>query len=166
MENFRPMRRNGQQLSEEESVDILKNATSGTLALIGDNGFPYAVPISYAYNNGKLYFHSAPTGHKIDAIKQCNKASFCIIAQDNVLPEKYTTEYRSVIAFGNVYIVDNEEEKLFAARLIGNKYYPNHNETLQNELEKGFARMLIIGFDIVHLTGKEGLELTKKRKNN
>ena len=82
------MRRHRQQLSCEESIGILKKATSGTLALLGDGGYPYAVPISYVYDEGKLYFHSAKSGHKVDAIRSCDKASFCVIEQDVIQPEK------------------------------------------------------------------------------
>ena len=90
------MRRKRQQLAEEE-IAILEKATTGTLALLGDNDYPYAVPISYVYHDGKLYFHSALTGHKVDAIRKCDKASFCVIEKDDVQPEKYTTFFRSVI---------------------------------------------------------------------
>lgn len=99
MENFREMRRKRQLLSDEESIRILKTATAGTLALLGDEDYPYAVPLSYVYNDGRLYFHSALNGHKIDAIRKYDKASFCVIEKDEVRPEKYTTFFRSVIAF-------------------------------------------------------------------
>ena len=130
MEQFRAMRRKRQQLSEEESIEILRKATAGTLALLGDGGYPYAVPISYVYANGKLYFHSALSGHKVDAIRNCDKASFCVIAQDEIQPKKYTTYYRSVIAFGRIYIIEDENEKLATARLLGNRYNPNDEESL------------------------------------
>ncbi len=94
------MRRKCQQLTDEERMAILQKATAGTLALLGDNGYPYAVPISYAYREGKQYFHIALAGHKVDAIRKCAKASFCIIDQDHVRPFEYTTYFRSVIAFG------------------------------------------------------------------
>ena len=162
MNDFRPMRRIRQQLSEEESISILQGTTAGTLALLGDNGYPYAVPISYVYAEGRLFFHSALSGHKIDAILNCDKASFCVIAQDDVQPSKYTTFYRSVIAFGKIQIIEDEAEKLETARLLGNRYNPNQEEALQKELEKGFARMVMIRFDIEHLTGKEAIELVKK----
>ena len=84
MSEFREMRRKRQQLSNEESIEILLKATAGTLALLGDENYPYAVPISYVYHEGKLYFHSALAGHKVDAIRKCDKASFCVIEQDNV----------------------------------------------------------------------------------
>ena len=125
--------------------------------------FPYAVPISFVYDDGKLYFHSALSGHKVDAIRHCDKASFCMIAQDDVIPEKYTTEFRSVIAFGRIHIIEDEEEKLAAARLLGNRYNPHQDEALQKEIESGLSRMLAIRFDIEHLTGKESIELTRRR---
>ena len=88
---FREMRRFKQLLPQETAIEILNRNTSGTLALIGDNDYPYAVPISYVYIDGKLYFHSAKSGHKIDAIIKHEKASFCVIDQDHIVPEKYTT---------------------------------------------------------------------------
>ena len=93
MSEFREMRRKRQQLSEEESIGILQKATAGTLALLGDEDYPYAVPISYVYYEGELYFHSALAGHKVDAIRKCDKASFCVIEQDDVQPKKYTNKF-------------------------------------------------------------------------
>ena len=161
---FRQMRRKLQQLSEEESIDILRKSTAGTLALLGDNDYPYAVPISYVYADGRLYFHSALSGHKVDAIRKCDKASFCVIDQDEVHPEMYTTFFRSVIAFGRIHIIEDEAEKLTTARLLGNRYNPHHDNALQKEIEGGLSRMLMIRFDIEHLTGKEAEELMKKKK--
>ncbi len=163
MEQFREMRRIRQQLSEEENISILNKSTSGTLALMGDNGYPYAVPISYVYAEGRLYFHSALNGHKVDAIRKCDKASFCVIDKDEVHSEKYTTFFRSVIAFGRIHIIDDETEKLATARMLGNRYNPNQEEALQKELENGLSRMLMIRFDIEHLTGKEAIELKRQR---
>lgn len=163
MEQFRAMRRGRQQLAHEESIRILEQATSGTLALQGDNGYPYAVPLSYVYHDGKLYFHSALEGHKIDAIRRCDKASFCVIASDHVVPEAYTTHYRSVIVFGLIRVVEDHNERLAAARMIGNRYNPHHDEALERELEHGFTRMAVIELAIEHITGKEAIELARAR---
>ena len=163
MSEFRAMRRKRQQLTEEKSIGILQKSTAGTLALLGDNGYPYAVPISYVYADGKLYFHSALSGHKIDAIRNSDKASFCVIDQDEVHPEKYTTYFRSVIAFGRIHIIEDEQEKLATARLLGDRYNPNQEEALQKEIEKGLSRMVMIRFDIEHLTGKQAIELVKRK---
>lgn len=164
MSEFREMRRKRQQLSEEESIAILQKATAGTLALLGDNDYPYAVPISYVYADGRLYFHSALSGHKVDAIRKCDKASFCVIEQDEVHQEKYTTFFRSVIAFGRIHIIEDETEKLKTAQMLGNRYNPNQEEALQKELENGLSRMLMIRFDIEHLTGKEAIELVRRHQ--
>ena len=150
MMEFREMRRKRQQLAEEESIAILEKATAGTLALLGDNDYPYAVPISYVYHDGKLYFHSALAGHKVDAIRKCDKASFCVIEKDDVQPEKYTTFFRSVIAFGRIHIIEDKYEKLEIARMLGNRYNPNQDEALQKEIESGLSRMLVIRFGIEH----------------
>ena len=81
-------------------------------------------------------------------------------------PEKYTTFYRSVIAFGRIHIVEDEQEKLASARMLGNRYNPDQEEALQKELEKGLSRMLVIRFDIEHLTGKESIELVRHESEN
>ena len=132
---FREMRRKNQALSLEEcikkqlldyrkSVDILNRGTAGVLALLGDNDYPYTVPISYVYDNSKIYFHSAKAGHKIDAIRKNRKASFCVLDQDQVIPEEYTTYFRSVIAFGQIRILEKESEIQEAMEKLAFKYYP------------------------------------------
>lgn len=157
------MRRNRQLLPEEESIAILENGTSGVLALSGDNGYPYAVPISYVYNDRKLYFHSALNGHKIDAIRRNGLASFCVIAQDIVVPAEFITRFRSVIAFGRIRIIDEPVEKRRTAELLAAKYDPDNLGNLDREMEKGFDRMCMIELEIEHLTGKEAIELARKK---
>jgi len=159
---FREMRRKKQLLSIKESIEILKYRTSGVLALLGDNNYPYAIPISYVYDNYKIYFHSAKTGHKIDAVKKCNKASFCVIDQDNIIPEEYTTYFRSVIAFGKVRILDDKEEIRKAIEKLAIKYQPKDSETNRNKaIAKELNLLCIIEFSIEHITGKEAIEITK-----
>ncbi len=158
------MRRFRQQLSKPECDHILSNATSGTLAVLGDNGYPYAVPISHVYADDKLYFHSAITGHKVDAIRQCDKASFCVIAADDVHPSEFTTYFKSVIAFGRIHIIETEGERLHAARLLGERFNPGDADGLKKELNRFFSHMLLLRMDIEHISGKEAIELRKKRK--
>ena len=156
---FQKMRRFKQELQQNEIERILRHNTSGVLALIDTDGYPYSVPLSYVYSDDKIYFHSAKSGHKIAAIKNCNKATFCVIDKDDVQPEKYTTFYKSVIAFGNVEIVGDNAETLYAIKELGEKYYPNHDKELQTEIEKFKSAFLIIRFDIEHITGKQAKEL-------
>lgn len=88
---FREMRRKAQQLTNEECIEILKNATSGVLGVFGDDGYPYTVPVSHVFEDGKICFHCAKTGHKIDSIRRNEKVSFTVIAQDEVMPKERTT---------------------------------------------------------------------------
>lgn len=159
---FYKMRRIKQELRKSEIEHILCNNSSGVLAVMDQNGYPYTVPLSFAYTNGKIYFHSALNGHKIDAVKNCSKSTFCIIDKDDVQPEKYTSFYKSVIAFGNIKIVEDNDEILFAIKEIGDKYYPDHDNELQIEIEKSKSAFLIMRFDIEHCTGKQAIELAQK----
>jgi len=161
---FRKMRRFNQQLTPEECLEVLNRGTSGVLAVAGDDGYPYAVPLSYAYHDGCLWFHGALTGHKIDAIEHCDKVSFCVIDRDDVVPEKLTTVYRSVIAFGRAHILDDERKIAQGARILGEKFLPGMYARVESEITQSMPRLSVIRLDIEHLTGKEGVELTAQKK--
>ena len=161
---FREMRRHNQQLTSEECIEVLNKGTSGVLAVSGDDGYPYAVPLSYAYKDGALWFHGAITGHKIDAIERCSKVSFCVIDRDDVVPEKLTTVYRSVIAFGKAYVLDDERKIAQGARIIGEKYLRGMGDRIESEIAQSMPKLNVIRMDIEHMTGKEGVELTAQKK--
>ncbi len=164
---FREMKRKKQLLSHLESIKILEKYTSGALGLIGDGNYPYTVPLSYVYSNNKIFFHAAKSGYKIDAIKNNNKASFCIIEKDDVKMKEYTTYYRSVIVFGRVFIIEDEDKKREAIEKLAIKYYPNDNkENRNNIINKEYNAMCMIELDIEHITGKEAIELVKTKKEN
>lgn len=163
---FRPMRRHRQELNAAESVAILENATSGVLGLIGDGGYPYTVPMSHVYKDGKLFFHSAVEGHKVDAILNDSRCSFCVVAKDDVKPSEYTTYFRSVIAFGKIHIVNDNCARLEALQLLGQKFRPGHHSTLQKEIDNGINHVLVLRMDIEHLSGKEAIELVRQRNHN
>lgn len=159
---FREMRRKNQALSEIESIELLKQGTSGVLALLGDDDYPYAVPISYVYDDSKIYFHCAKTGHKIDALKKNPKVSFCVINQDNIVPEEYTTYYKSVIAFGKIRIVEEKETFLEAIEKLAFKYHPTDSVTHRTEtIDKAINNFYMLELQIEHLTGKIAKELIK-----
>ena len=162
---FREMRRKRQQATDEEARRILNDGTSGVLALSGDDGYNYAVPISYALDGDKIYFHAAPAGHKIDAMRRNERVSFCVIDQDVIVPEKFTTHFRSAIAFGRIRIVENDDdpEKRRGLELLMDKYSPEvSDEERAKELSKMRACVVPV-LDIEHLTGKIAKELVAKK---
>lgn len=160
---FREMRRKKQVLSIEDSIAVLNNGTSGVLAVSGDNDYPYAVPLSYVYHDRKIIFHCAQTGHKLDAIARNEKVSFCVIDQDNVVPQEYTSYFRSVIVFGKARILNNEDEKRSALEILAAKYSPDHEQGRLQEIEKHFKQVCLVELVIEHMTGKEAIELVKAK---
>ena len=161
---FRPMRRKRQELTKEMTEDILHRNTAGVLALAGDEEFPYAVPISYVYDGEHIYFHSAAEGHKIDAIQKNPNASFAVIDQDEVIPEKYTTAYRSVVVFGSIRIIEDEGEKRSAVRKLAVKYAPDNTEQQHAaEIDGAWKRFCMLEMSIAHMTGKVGSALVAKK---
>ena len=158
---FREMRRKMQALTAEETAEILKRNTSGVLAVNGDGGYPYAVPLSYVYLDSKLYFHCAGAGHKLDSILKDDKVSFCVIDQDQVVGEEYTTYFRSVIAFGRARVLEGAE-KLRPLVELCEKYYPGHLEQTRQKAEHALKNVSIVEVTIEHMTGKTAMELVKK----
>ena len=161
---FRKMRRFRQQLPQEEAELILRSSTSGVLALLGDDDYPYALPMSHVYHNGKLYFHGAMDGHKADAVRSHPKASYCVIAQDDVVPHRFTALYRSVIAFGRVREVESDEEKRDAIMALAKRYGAQHMPRGEAEIQQTWKRLMMIALDIEHMTGKESRELMADRE--
>lgn len=161
---FREMRRKKQQLSEAECVEILEKNTCGVLAVRGDGGYPYAVPLSYVYAEGAVYFHCAKSGHKLDAIRDCDKVSFCVVDRDVVVPEEYTTYYRSVIVFGKASILEREDEFYGAVEKLAVKYHPKDSkENRDSTIEKSRDAMYMVKIQIEHLTGKQAIELVNRK---
>ncbi|WP_099467522.1 pyridoxamine 5'-phosphate oxidase family protein [Konateibacter massiliensis] len=161
---FREMRRKRQELSFEDCIDVLKKGTSGVLAVAGDDDFPYAVPLSYVYEDSKIIFHCAKTGHKLDAIARNNKVSFCVIDKDDVVPKEYTSYFRSVIAFGKARILDEETEKRTALEKLAERYSPEEVEGRMQEIEKQFKHVCMVEVTIEHMTGKEAIELVRMKE--
>ena len=156
---FREMRRKKQLLSESETIEILQSCTSGVLAVTGDNDYPYAVPLSFAYKDGKLFFHFAKAGHKIDGIKKNNKVSFCVIKTDDVIQKTFTTHFRSAIVFGRARILTEDSEKKYALECLVEKYSPDYITEGQSEIERDWNRVCVAEVKIEHMTGKAAIEI-------
>lgn len=154
---FRKMRRGKQLLSMEDTIAVMDRCTNGVLACLGDEDYPYAVPLSYVYFNDKIYFHSAKAGHKIDAIMKNSKVSFSVIDEDTIVSEKYTSYFRSIIAFGKARIVESDEW-LEAFKALVEKYSGDQPETAKHKEITECTQSYIIAIDVEHITGKEAIE--------
>lgn len=150
---FREMRRKDREISINDSREILTKACYGVLSTISENGYPYGVPVNYVFYNGYIYFHSAKEGHKIDNIKNNSKVSFSIVGSEEVLPDQFTTNYESVIAFGEAEEV-YELEKGEALLEIIKKYSPEFIEKGKKYIEALESKTTVIKIDIKHLSGK------------
>ncbi|HYE08985.1 MAG TPA: pyridoxamine 5'-phosphate oxidase family protein, partial [Patescibacteria group bacterium] len=120
---FRKMRLETNMVTNEAAEEMLNKATNGVLAVDGDGGYPYTVPLSFAYKNDKIYFHStSENSHKIESIKKNPKVSFCVITQDEILPKQFNTLYRSVIVFGKARVLTDSKEIEQGIMTIVKKY--------------------------------------------
>lgn len=164
---FRQMRRTAQQLPREECLEILRAATSGVLAVHGDDGYPYTVPLSYIIDGDSIFFHCAAVGHKLDAIRADEKVSFCVVTQDDVVPETYSTDYRSVVVFGRARVIEDAERKLNIIRKLAVRYAPrNTREHMQREIDESMHHLTIVEITMEHITGKESLNLSRQRNQH
>lgn len=152
---FRQMRRFKQQISKEECIKILKEQPRGVLSLIGDEGYPYGIPLDHWYceEDGKLYFHGAKEGHKIDAIKACDKASYCVMDQGFKKDGEWALNINSVIVFGRISLVEDPEKAKIICTEICRKF-TDYEAYLQHELEHAFPRVQCLELTPEHMTGK------------
>ncbi len=150
---FREMRRFKQQLSEEECAELLRTVPRGVLSVCGDDGYPYGVPMDFVCADGKLYFHCAKEGHKLDAILRNDKVSFCIMDEGYRDAGDWALRIRSVIVFGRMRVLEDAEERITRLRQLGQKYYPDA-ESVESEIERDAARAVVLELTPEHITGK------------
>ncbi len=150
---FRDLTRKKQKLSIVECKEILKQEVRGVLAVIGDDGYPYALPINYYFEeeSNRIYFHSGKVGHKLDAIAKSDKVSFCVYDKGYHKDGHWSLNIRSVIIFGRMQIVDDWSDELmvnFCKRFTGDMEY------IYSEIEKFKSNTAVLCLEIEHLTGK------------
>lgn len=159
---FRPMRRSRQQLSDGEAEQILRDGTTGILAVNGYDGYPYAVPVNYVYSRGRIVFHGATAGHKFEAMSRDSRVCFCVIGKDEPCPEKLTDLYRSVVVFGRVAILQGQAMQE-AAFELGMRFLPDA-QYVRSEIEESLSRLACFEIIPEQITGKEAIELTRQRQ--
>lgn len=152
---FRKMRRFKQQISDEECRKILREEKRGVLSVLGDDGYPYGVPIDFIYyeDENKICFHGARTGHKIDAIKKCDKASFCVYDEGYRKEGEWALNIKSVIAFGRIKIVEDHDRALAISRDLCGKF-TDDQAYVEHELTHSGPAVQCLELTIEHMTGK------------
>ena len=152
---FREMNRKGQQLSHDECIDILKKELRGVLSVIGDDGYPYGLPINHFYceEDGKLYFHSGMEGHKIDALRRCEKVSFCVCDEGTKKEDEWAITFRSVIVFGRAEVIEDREKIYDIARKLSYKF-TSDEEYIAKEIKNAGPRTFMFALVPEHITGK------------
>jgi nitroimidazol reductase NimA-like FMN-containing flavoprotein (pyridoxamine 5'-phosphate oxidase superfamily) len=152
---FREMRRFKQQVSEAECIEILKSTKRGVLSVIGDDGYPYGMPLNHYYceEDGKLYFHGAKAGHKIDAIKACDKVSYCVYDDGFRREGEWALNITSVIIFGRIHLVEDKERALKICSELTRKF-TDDEAYLEKEIANFFRNVQCLELVPEHMTGK------------
>ena len=152
---FREMRRFKQQISEDECVRILKEQPRGVLSMLGDDGYPYGIPLDHWFSekDNCLYFHCAKVGHKLDAIAKHDKVSYCVMDDGNRKDDDWALNINSVVVFGRIKVVEDEEKKREICTNLVRKF-TDDEAYLQKELTNAFPRVNCLELVIEHMTGK------------
>ena len=152
---FRQMRRLNQQISDAQCLEILKKEKRGVLSLLGDDGYPYGIPLNHFFSeeDNKIYFHCAKEGHKIDAIKNYEKASFCVYDSGYRKDGEWALNINSVIIFGKIRLVtDLEITRKICINLV--QKFSDDEKYLEKALQNALSRVQCLEFEIEHMTGK------------
>lgn len=152
---FRAMRRFKQELSEEDCKKVLREELRGVLSVLGDDGYPYGFPIDFYYNEeaNKIYFHGAKAGHKMDAIQNCDKVSFCVYDKGYLKEGDWALNIHSVICFGRIRPVPNTDDVLEQLREMARKSYPNEEE-VEKAMQQSVHAVQMLELTIEHMSGK------------
>lgn len=150
---FRKLRKINYEIPKERVEELIKTTEYGVLSTVGEDGYPYAVPVNYAYINGNIYFHCAREGHKLDNISFNNKVSFTLVPYSKVLSEKFDSEYESVVIFGKVEEVF-DKEKIDGLLGLVYKYSPEYVEAGKAYIDRAQDKVRIMKISFDYVTGK------------
>lgn len=152
---FREVARKKRALNQEQCIEILKNEKRGVLAVLGDEDYPYAVPLNHYYDeaSGKLYFHSGKAGHKVDALKRHQKASFCVYDSGYREEGAWALHIQSVIVFGKIEVIEDYAQAMALCRALSRKF-TDDEAYIDREIEKYGKGTLVFALVPEHMTGK------------
>ena len=153
---FRSIRRNKNEISIDEAKELLRCSRRGILAVNGDNGYPYGIPINYLYDADahKIIFHGAKVGYKVDCLKVCDKVCFTVCGNESIKGESWALFLQSVVVFGRCHLVENQKDTIKLVKKFAMKYYPDE-ETVDAVMASSGRAVQMFEIDIEHLSGKE-----------
>ena len=153
---FRPIRRKKKEIDIDATKELLKCSRRGVLAVNGDEGYPYAVPVNYFYDSDaqKIYFHGARAGHKADALKVSDKVCFTVYGNETVREEAWAPFVQSAVVFGRCHLLEASTATTEILKKIARKYYPNE-QLIDEEIDRSGKAVQLFEIEIEHLSGKE-----------
>lgn len=153
---FRPIRRKAREISTEAAKQLLKQERRGVLAVNGDDGYPYALPINYLYDEeeNKIYFHGALAGHKYDSIKACDKVCFTVYGNEHIEDVEWAPYMQSTILYGRCHMITDQEQAVKLVKKLAMKYFPDE-QTADVEIAQSAKGMQMYEIEIEYLTGKQ-----------
>ncbi len=153
---FRPIRKKKNEIDVNVAQALLQNSRRGVLAVNGDDGYPYAIPVNYLYDteNQKIYFHGARAGHKVDALKACDKICFTVYGNEQIKEEAWAPFMQSVVVFGRCHLLEAGPKATALLKRFAMKYYPNE-QLADEEIEHAGKAVQMFEIEIEHLSGKE-----------
>lgn len=153
---FRPLRKKKNEIGTDAAKNLLHSSRRGVLAVNGDDGYPYAIPINYFYDeaNNRILFHGAKTGHKVDSLKKSDKVCFTVFGNETIRDEQWAPYLQSVVVFGKCRLVESREETLSMVKTFALKYYPNE-AMVNDEIALSGMGVQMFAIEIEHMSGKE-----------
>lgn len=151
------MRRNDRERDSAFAIEVLRDCDYATLATVNPDGTPYCIPISSVLKGEAIYFHCALEGKKLDNIMQNNNVCVCCVRHTKLIPEKFTTEFESAVAVGRCVMVQDDEEKIMALRLVCEKYAASNLDEFDNAIRRSLSKTGIGKIEIISITGKAKL---------
>ena len=153
---FRAVRKKKNEISQDEAKNLLRSSRRGVLAVNGDEGYPYAIPINYLYDeeNNKIIFHGAKAGYKVDSIKKNDKICFTVFGNETFTEENWAPYLQSVVVFGRCHLVENRDDTVSLVKKFARKYYPNE-DMVNEEIANSGKGVQMFEIKIEHLSGKK-----------
>ena len=153
---FRPIRKRKNEIDRNAVETLLNKSRRGVLAVNGEDGYPYAIPVNYLYDKEtqKIYFHGARAGYKVDALRKSDKVCFTVYGNETVREEAWAPFVQSAVIFGRCHLIDDPDKTIEKVRKLATKYYPNKEE-VEMGIQKSIQATQLYEIEIEHMTGKQ-----------